>query len=72
MDGKMTRTIGMYGTQAMADEAGMSLEEYREQIIKACYLDKDDPIATWQQTMDQINHIKSKLTSLGIQKVHIQ
>ena len=29
----------------MADEAKMSLEEYRQEIIKACYLDKEDPIA---------------------------
>ena len=38
-EGKFTWTLALYGTEAMAKEAGLNLEEYWEQIIKACYLD---------------------------------
>ena len=70
-EGKMTRTLGLYGTQAMADEVGMSLEEYRAEIIKACYLDFDDPIAEWKKTFASIESIQSKLNALSIEYVHV-
>ena len=41
--GNFTWTLGLYGTPAMAAEAGMSEEEYWEQIIHACFLDAEDP-----------------------------
>lgn len=72
MDGKLTWTIWLYGTQAMADEAGMSLETYREEIIKACYLDYDDPIAERKKTLATIEEIKDKLNALPIEWVHIK
>ena len=71
MDGKMTRTLGLFGTQAMADEVGMSLEEYRNQIIKACYLDYDDPIAERKKTFKNTEEIKNKLNALKIEYVHV-
>jgi len=72
MDGNMTWTLGLYGTQAMADEAKMSLEEYRDEIIKACYLDFDDPIAERKKTEENISIIKSKLNALPIEWVHVE
>jgi aminopeptidase len=72
LDGKLTRTIGMYGTPAMADDVGMTLEEYRNQIIQACYLDEADPIAKWKQTQEEITHIIQSLNALKIQKVHLE
>src|SRR4026207_1369022 len=41
---KFTWTIALYGTEAMAREAGLSLKTYWDQIIKACFLDQPDPI----------------------------
>lgn len=72
MDGKMTWTLGLYGTQAMADEAKMSLEEYRDEIIKACYLNFDDPIAERKKTEKNISIIKNKLNALPIEWVHVE
>jgi aminopeptidase len=42
--GKYTWTLALYGTPAMAKEAGLSLKVYWDQIIKACYLDEEDPV----------------------------
>src|SRR3989344_6750136 len=43
-EGKYTWTLALYGTEAMAKEAGLSLRTYWDQIIKACFLDKKNPI----------------------------
>lgn len=72
LDGKMTRTLGLYGTEAMAQEAGMSLEEYWNEIIKACYIDKEDPIAERKNTITAIETIKKKLDALHIEWVHVE
>jgi aminopeptidase len=56
----------------MADEANMSLEEYRDQIIQACYLDQENPIQKRKDTFSEINQIMEKLNNLNIQKVHVK
>ncbi|NTU46659.1 aminopeptidase [Candidatus Roizmanbacteria bacterium] len=70
--GKLTWTLGLYGTEAMAKEANMTLEEYWQQIINACFLDHEDPIAKWQEVFDQIETIRHKLTNLHIESVHVE
>jgi aminopeptidase len=70
--GKLTWTLGLYGTPAMAHEVNMTLEEYWDQIIKACYLDEKDPIATWRKVFDDLEKIKSRLNKLPIDKLHIE
>lgn len=62
--GKFSWSIAMYGTPAMAKEAGLSEEEYWDQIIKACYLDKKDPIAEWKKVYKEIEQYKTKLNKL--------
>ncbi|HCX63759.1 MAG TPA: aminopeptidase, partial [Eubacteriaceae bacterium] len=42
--GKLDWTLCMYPTQALAQEAGMSLRNYEKFIEKACFLDQEDPI----------------------------
>jgi aminopeptidase len=39
----------MYPTEASAQEAGMSLEEYEDFVFRACFCDKDDPVGEWQR-----------------------
>lgn len=71
-DGKFTRTLALYGTPAMAAEVGMSEEEYREQIINACFLDYDDPIAEWKKTFTMLEKVKAYMDALPIESVHLQ
>jgi aminopeptidase len=37
-----------YPTQALAQEAGMSLFEYQDFVAKACFLDRKDPVDEWK------------------------
>ena len=70
--GKLTWTLGLFGTQAMADEVNMSLEEYWAEIINACYLEEEDPVQKWKEIMSQIETYKSKLDELQIEWLHIE
>jgi aminopeptidase len=69
--GKFTWTLALYGTEAMAKEAGMTLGEYWDQIIKACFLDEPDPISKWKDVFKQNSDILSKINLLSIEKIHI-
>lgn len=69
--GEFTWTLALYATPAMAEEVGMSLEEYRQQIIDACYLDYDDPIAEWQKVFVSLEETKAKLNALPMESLHI-
>ncbi len=72
LNGKLTWTVGLWGTQAKADEVGLSLEEYWQQIIKACFLDKADPIAEWKQVNQLQAEIKNKLNEMEIEWLEIK
>lgn len=69
--GDFTWTIANYGTQSMADAAGMTLKEYWAQIIKACYLRDENPVATWKQLQKDIQKNVTKLDKLNIRELHM-
>ncbi len=70
--GRFSWTLGLYGTPAMAAEAGMSEEQYWEQIVHACFLDHPDPIARWRDVNAQITDYKDRLNALEIDRLHVQ
>jgi aminopeptidase len=70
--GRFSWTLGLYGTAAMAAEAGLSEAEYWQQIIDACFLDEEDPIARWREVAAQIGEYVQRLNSLPIDRLHIE
>lgn len=70
--GKFTWTTALWGVEAKAKEVGLSLQEYWQQIIKACFLDKDDPIKEWRQVASHQAKIKEKLNRLSIEKLEMK
>jgi len=70
--GKYTWTLGLYGTPSMAKEAGLSEKAYWDQIIKACFLDKPDPIAEWKKSSKEVLRVVNKLNKLQIKDVHLK
>ncbi len=63
--GSLTRSLCQYPTNASAQEAGMSLEEYQQFVFKACHLYADDPAGEWlkirkeqQRIVDYLNGCK--------------
>ncbi len=56
----------------MAKEAGLTLQQCWQQVIKACYLDAVEPIKKWQSVSRKISLIKNKLNRLDIDQLHIK
>ncbi len=69
---KFTWTVALWGVEAKAELVDLSLAEYWQQIIQACYLDEDDPIARWREIAELQSEIKQKLNSLEIEKLIIE
>jgi len=75
-DRSLKRSLCQYPTQASAQEAGMSLEEYQQFVFNACNLFADDPEGEWlkvrasqQKVVDYLNkadvvQYKSKKTDI--------
>ena len=56
-DRSLKRCLCQFPTQAAAQEAGMSLEEYEYFVYNACHLYSDDPSAEWIKVRNQQQHI---------------
>jgi aminopeptidase len=69
---KFSWTLGLWGTQAKADIVGLSLEEYWNQIIQACFLDKSNPVAEWQKLNKMQQDIKDRLNDLDIEWLNVK
>ena len=67
----MTWTLALYGTEAMAKEAKMTLKDYWGQIIKGCYLDSKNPVLRWKQLYKKLELLRSKLNKLDIRKLRV-
>ncbi len=70
--GKFSWTVALYGTLEMAQEVGMSAEEYWDQIIKACYLKNPNPVQKWRDTTSKIDLYKNILNDMSIDKLHVK
>jgi aminopeptidase len=70
--GKYSWAIANYGTPGMAAEAELSLQQYWEQIIKACFLDDEDPVARWREVREVIRATRDRLNALPIERLHVE
>lgn len=70
--GKFSWTLALYGTSEMATEAGLGERAFWNQIIKACFLDKRDPIAEWKRVFKMIEGFQTKLNKMPIEKLHVE
>jgi aminopeptidase len=71
-EGRFTWTLGLYGTPAMAAEANMTEQEYWQQIMHACFLDEQNPIARWQEVQQRIEDTRRRLDALEIELLHVE
>lgn len=70
--GDFTWTIALWGVEAKAEIVNLSLEEYWQEIIKACYLDEENPIKKWQEIYNLQQEIKEKLNQMSIKLLKIK
>ena len=70
--GLFSWTLCLMPTEELAKNAGLSIKEYTDQIIKACYLDYEEPEKKWQEIFENAKQIKKFLNSLQIETLHLE
>ena len=60
--GELSWVICDYPTHALAQEGKMSIFDYEEFLLKACYLHLDDPVAKWREIGEVQQKLADKLT----------
>jgi aminopeptidase len=70
--GKFTWTLALWGVQAKADLVGVSLQEYWDQIIHACFLDAADPLEEWRSVKKLQQKIRNTINKLKIEYLTVQ
>ena len=70
--GKFGWTLCTFPTDELAKRAGLSLSQYTQQIIKACFLDEKDPVKKWEQIKKDSTAIKKWLNSLPIKTIRVE
>ncbi len=65
-------TLCVMPTEELAKQAKMSKETYAKEIIKACYLDKKDPVKIWKNLIKKAGAVKKALNRLDIDYLHLE
>lgn len=65
-------TLCIFPTDQQARHAGLNLKEYTHQIIKACFLNRTDPVSHWRSVYRKVTAIKKWLNSLKVKHYRIE
>ncbi len=70
--GDLGWTLCMLPTPELAKQAKLSMQDYTQQIIKACFLNKRSPVAHWQKIYKEALVIKKWLNQMKVKTYHIE
>lgn len=70
--GEFGWTLCTYPTKELAKHAGLGFDEYKEQIIKACYLNRPDPVGEWKKVFEKAKDIKKWLNGMPVDYYHVE
>ncbi len=68
-EGSLSWVICDFPTNALAQEAKMSIFDYEEFLLNACYLQLDDPVEKWKEIGKNQDSIVDRLN--GVKKIRI-
>lgn len=71
--GSLKRNLCLYPTEASAQMAGMSLDEYSDFVFKACRLDAEDPTKEWldvRQKQQKLVDFLNKANKINYKNSH--
>lgn len=69
--GLFSWTLCTFPTPVLADTAGLSPADYARQVIRACFLNRADPVAQWQRVHASAIGIKRRLESMPVRFFHV-
>jgi len=70
--GQFSWTLCTFPTEAPAKQAGLTLRQYTNQIVKACYLNEADPVTKWEEYYQASVDIKKWLNAMKVKYFHIE
>lgn len=70
--GEFGWTLCTVPTGELAQNAHLTIEEYTDQVIKACFLDDDDPAARWERVYREAGTIKKWLNGMAVTYYHVE
>jgi aminopeptidase len=70
--GKFSWTLCLFPTAELAKQAKLPMARYAEQVIKACYLDRKNPVEEWKKTYRSALEIKRWLNRMRIERLHVE
>ena len=62
----------MLPTPGLAKHARLSLRQYTNQVIKACYLDQNDPVGAWKRLYKDATALKKWINSMDVAYYHVE
>ncbi len=65
-------TLCVLPTEELAKHAQLSLPAYTDQIVKACWLHRRDPVSQWQRIHKDAQAVKKWLNALPVARFHIE
>lgn len=65
-------TLCIFPTEELARHARMSLREYTEQVIRACYLDVENPARRWEAIYREMKGVKKWLSGMRVEYYHVE
>lgn len=70
--GEFGWTLCTFPTRELATNAKLTLAQYTNQIIKACFLDSNNPASKWETIYREAGAIKKWLNGMTVSYYHIQ
>ena len=65
-------TLCAMPTECQARHARLTLEQYKRQVVRACYLDSADPVAKWKEVYRRAGEIKRRLNRMEVKAFHVE
>ena len=70
--GLFSWTLCMLPTAELAHHAGLTDGDYAKQIVKACFLNRRDPVKQWKTVFKNAAVIKQWMNSMAVKYYHIE
>jgi aminopeptidase len=65
-------TLCTFPTEEQARHAKLSIKEYTDQVVKACFLNRADPVSHWQTIYENATAVKRWLNRMKVKFYHIE
>lgn len=70
--GLFSWTLCTLPTEELARQAGIDMKAYSAQIVKACFLNRVDPVSHWQDIYRLAKTIKNRLNRMQVDYFHVE